>query len=833
MRALTDSLLSALRTLRKAPGFTLAATATIALGIGATTAVFTLISSVLLAPLPYPDAGGLWVPHLTSSSDLKSGQPEVPFSFPKFETFRAEQKVLTSVAAFTDDSFNRTGTAEPERVAAELVTPEYFTILGARPELGRLFAAGSEDVVGGSFAVLLSHGYWQRVFGGDATVVGRKIELAHKSFTVVGVLPESFAPLTGKTDLWLPLATVPAMWGWPEALEEAGSHFLHAVARARPGLDAAAIRAGLADAGRAVAVAHPTPAKYDDGAVWGADGKSLADSRQDANLRRSLVVLLVAVCGVLLVACTNVAGLQLARAVSRRRELAVCASLGAGRSRLVGQGLAEAFAFALAGGALGIALAKALVQGLVALAPNALPGWGLSGADVDNLVAAHLDWRVVAFAFAATLASAILAGLLPALFAARTDPAAALREGGASLAGAGGHVRHGLRSSLVVAQTAAAIVLLVGAGLVLRSLGSLLAIDSGFHADSVLTIRIVPSEGEYDEKSAPVFHQTLLERVSALPGVSSASIGTCAPLSDSCNATRVRSVDGLGFAPQQRPRVGSFNVGPGYFRTLGIRLLSGREFTPADRAGAPRVAVLGRLAAQKLFPGKDPIGHHLNIGMGMEESDQAEIVGVVDDVRYGALSNPPGEDVYLADLQSGWPSGVLFVRTTGDPLALIPALRETLKSVAPDLPLVGARTLREIAARASSRTRFAALLMVTFAGVALLLAALGVYGVVAQTIADRRRELGLRMALGADAASVRRLVLRQGLALAGIGALIGLPGGGLAARALGGLLYGVTASDPWTYLGVPLLVAAATAAACWLPARRAAQLDPATVLRSD
>jgi predicted permease len=680
---------------------------------------------------------------------------------------------------------------------------------------------------------VLSHGYWQRSFGGDAAVVGRTVELAHKSFTIVGVLPSSFAPLTGKTDLWLPLASLPVMWGWPEALQEAGSHFLHAVARARPGLDATAIRAGAVDAGRAVAAAHPTPAKYDDGAVWGADGETLGASRRDDNLRRSLLVLLIAVVGVLLVACANVAGLQLARAVSRRREMAVCASLGAGRLRLLTQGLVESFALALAGGALGVALAQALVRGLVALAPQALPGWGLAGADVDSLVAAQIDWRVVAFALAATFASAILAGLVPALAAARTDPAVALREGGGSLAGAGGHGRHGLRRALVVAQTAAAIVLLVGAGLLLRSLGSLLAIDPGFRGDPVLTLRIVPSEGEYDEKSAPLFHQSLLERVAALPGVSGASLGTCAPLSDSCNRTIVRSLDETAVPRDQRPVVGSHNVGPGFFSTLGIRLVAGREFSPADRAGSPRVAVLGRLAAQKLFPGEDPLGHRLSIGMGMKEGEQAEIVGVVEDVRYGALSSPPREDVYLADLQSGWPSGVLFVRATGDPLQLVPAIRQTLKQIAPDLPVVGVRTMREQAARASSRTRFAALLLFTFAAAALLLAALGVYGVLAQMVADRRRELGLRLALGADAANLQRLVMRQGMALAGAGALIGLPGSALSARALGSLLYGVSAGDPWTFLGAPLAVLAATAAACWMPARRAARLDPATTLRSE
>ncbi len=829
----SDDLKSAIRHLRRSPGFTTLAVAAIALGVGAVTAVFTLVSAVLLAPLPYPDAGSLWVAHLTRSTGLEATRPDFPFSYPKFETFSDTQKVFREVAAFTNENFNRTGTDRPERVSVEVVTPTYFPVLGARPELGRLFAEGSEDTKGGAPSALLSHAYWQRSFGGDRDVVGRTIEISHQSFTVVGVLPAGFAPLTGTTDLWLPLSSLPKLWDSHDLFESAGWHFLHVVARAWPGLDAAAVEAGAAAAGRRVAEAHPTDPRDNDGAVWGGGAETLAASRADADLRRSLLVLLAAVTAVLLVACANVAALLLARAVSRRREMAVRASLGADRRSLLALGLAESSLLAIVGGAAGLLLARALGRGLVVLAPVALPTWGLSGADLDRLSAASIDWRVALFACAATFATALLAGLAPAREASRTDPALALREGGGSLAGGGGHGRHNLRRGLVVAQTAAAVVLLIGAGLLVRTLGHLLAIDPGFHADSVLTVRILPSEGDYDRTTAPLFHRQLVEQMETLGGVSSASLGTCTPLSDSCNETVVVSVDGAVIPRSEAPNVGAHNVAPGYFRTLGIGVLEGREFLPSDLVGSPRVAILDRSAAAKLFPGIDPLGHRLRIGMAMKDGEEAEVVGLVDDVRYGALAKPPGENVYLADYQSGWASATLFVRTKGDPLQVLPGLREVAHRIAPDLPLTSVRTMREQAARASSRTRFATLLLTVFAGLALVLASLGIYGVLAQIVADRRRELGLRMVLGADRRLLRRLVLGQGLKLAGLGVAIGIPIAGLAGHTLASLLYGVPAGDLWTYLSVPLVALAAAAVACWLPARRASRLDPATVLREE
>ncbi|MCM2269783.1 MAG: ADOP family duplicated permease [Thermoanaerobaculia bacterium] len=829
----TPYLREAARHLQRNPGFSALAVAAIALGAGATTAVFTLVSAVMLRPLPYPDPAALWSPALTATGARLADMPRFPFSYPKYQTFAAAQQPFAALAAYTGEQINLTGGDEPERVPSELVTPDYFGVLGAQPLVGRLFGAATEGAAGGERNVVLSEGLWRRRFGADPAVIGRTLEIERLPFTVVGVLPASFVALSPAPELWLPLAALPAVWGWPGALEEAQNHFLDVVARARPGLAPEAIAAGGAAAGQAVAEAHRTPPEFDDGSVWGARVESLAEVRRDPNLRRSLAILLAAVGGVQLVACANVAGLLLARSVSRRRELAVRASLGAGRGRLVSQLLGENLALVAVGGALGVLAASSLVRAIVAVAPQALSTWGVSGADLANLTAPRLDLPVALFALGTLAVSALLAGLAPALLAARTDPAEALRQGSGSLAGAGGHRRHGARQLLVVAQAAVAVVLLVGAGLLLRSLGRLLDVDPGFRSERVLSLRLVPSQGEYDGTSAPRMHEEVMTRVAALAGVQSVSTATCAPVSDACNGTIVRSVDGVAFERAAAPRVGSHNVGPGYFRTLGVPVVAGREFTAADRQGAPRVAIVSLSAARKLWPGEEPVGRRINIGMGMERDDVAEVVGVVGDVRYGALESPPREDVYLADLQSGWSAAMLFVRTAGDPLAALPAVREAVRSVAPSLPLVGVRTLEEQLARASSRTRFAASMLGVFSALALLLAALGVYGVVAQMVADRRRELGLRMALGAEARRVGRLVLGQGLRLAAAGVALGVPAAWATSRALETLLFDVVPGDPWTYAAVPLVVLAATAAASSLPAWRAARLDPARVLRAD
>jgi len=829
----SQQLREAFRPWRRSPAFSALAVAAVAAGVGVTTAVFTLFSAVVLRPLPYPDPESLVAPALTATGPHHADRERFPFSYPKFTTFAAAQTRLAALAAYTGEQLNLTGGEAPERVAAELVTPEYFDVLGAQPLLGRLFGAATEGAAGGERNVVLSEGIWRRRFGADPQVVGRVLEIERLPFTVVGVAPRGFVGLSTAPELWLPLAALPAVWGWDTALTEAGSHFLDAVGRARPGATPEALSADVAAAGRAVAAAHPTPPEFDDGTVWGARVDSLAEVRRDPNLRRSLAVLLAAVGGVLLVACANVAGLLLARSVSRRRELAVRASLGAGRARLVGQLLAESVALVAVGGALGVALAASLVKGLLAAAPQALSGWGVSGADLANLEAARIDLVVALFALAAISLAALLAGLAPALLAARTDPGAALRDGGASLAGAGGHRRHGARRLLVVAQAAVAVVLLVGAGLLLRSLGRLLDVDPGFRSRNVLSLRLVPSQGEYDRATAPQMHAAVLERVAGLSGVLSASLGTCAPVSDACNATIVRSVDGVTFERAAAPRVGSHNIGPDYFATLGVPLVAGREFTAADRSGAPRVAIVSAAAARALWPGEEAVGRRINIGMGMDRDEVAEVVGVVGDVRYGALESPPREDVYLADLQSGWSSSVLFVRTAGDPLAALPAVREAVRAVSPTLPAVGVRTLEEQLARASSRPRFAALLLGSFAALALLLAALGVYGVVAQSVADRRRELGLRLALGAESRRVASLVLRQGLALAALGVAVGAPAAWAVSRALAALLYDVAPGDLVTYVAVPVVVLTAAGAACVVPAWRAARLDPASVLRDE
>lgn len=555
----------------------------------------------------------------------------------------------------------------------------------------------------------------------------------------------------------------------------------------------------------------------------------LAESRRDPNLRRILLLLFGAACAVLAIAGANVAGLQLALAAARRRELAIRSALGATRRRIGAQILAESGILAGIGGVAGLALSFALLRGLVVLAPPDLPGWGLSGADLENLVQAGITPRVVLFALSVTLAATFFAGLVPAFGASRRDASEALREGGASLAGAQGHRRQVGRGLLVITQTAAAVVLLAAAGLLLHSLRELLAIDPGFQAESVLALRI-ESATLYGRDGAPLFHRRLLEEVAKVPGVSAAALGSCMPLN--CRrTTTLGSVDGRAVPQGLSPTFGTQFVSPGYFRTLGIPLLAGRDFTAGDRMDSPKAAVVSQSLARRLWPHESAIGHRLNSASDSVDNEEVEVIGVVGDVRLRSLTSPPTGDLYIADYQNGAAWGVLFVETREGRAAIEGALRSTLQKVDPDLPFVVQGTVDEQLARATSRDRFATALISTIAAVALFLTLVGLYGVVAQAVTGRRRELALRAVLGASRGSLFRLVLRQGLLPILAGLLLGTPLAWAASRWLQALLYGAEGVAPAIYLAVLLLVVAAATLACFVPARRALGVDPAVSLR--
>jgi hypothetical protein len=598
-----------------------------------------------------------------------------------------------SLAGFTEDSFNLTSGGDPERVQAELVSPSYFGILGQRPVVGSLFAANAERSDGGDRVVLIGEGIWHRRFGGDPSVIGRTVELDRKQLTVIGVLPAAFHGLTGKAEVWIPLTAPQYLW-YPEALTEAGNHWFDAVGRVRPGTTPEQLAAAMRAAGAAIDAAHPRPAEMNDGSTWTAAATSLVAARRDPSLRRALLVLL----GAVVASCSSPAPISATCswcAPPRGGARSPCAPRSA---RAAGNWCASCSPRASCSPA--SAAPRGSGRALDAdrprrIRPGTLAGWGVSSNEGLDLASATIDARVVAFGIALALVVGISTGLVPALRAARFGLVGALKEGAGVLAGAGGHRRGWGRAALVAGELALALMLLACAGLLLRSFGKLSRLDLGFAPEHLLTAQFHAAEGEYTRETAQQFHDALLARVEAIPGVVSASLSTCGPLTQGCNGTLLTRIDGKPRDVRERVRIGVHFLSPKHLATLRAPLVEGREFTAADRAGAPRVALVSVALAHSLWPGESALGHHLAPGQGgFGKDEQAEVVGVVGDLRYGALADAPELDVYLAESQAYPNARMLFVRTAGDPLGLLPAVRAAMKSVSPTIPLYGVRTMR-------------------------------------------------------------------------------------------------------------------------------------------
>ncbi|HEX5724087.1 MAG TPA: ABC transporter permease [Longimicrobiaceae bacterium] len=834
MDTLLQDLRYALRLLVKSPGFALVAVASLALGIGANAAMFSVVDRTLLRPLPYPEPERLVLPALASTGGRQgAGIDTITWSFPKYQALRAASgHLFQDVAAFGQSGTTLTGTANPETLRMEVVSAPYFRILGVDAQLGRTFTAAEDSVPLAHPVALVSHELWVRRFNADPALVGRTISLDRTLFTVVGVLPRGFRGLTGRSELWIPMAMAPAL-EWPEVLEEKWAHWHEAVARLRPGVTLEAARAGMDAVGKRVHEAVPPP-----GGIGAGDERDAAvvvplrDARGDPLLRRAMLVLLGAVGFVLLIACANVANLLLARSAARRREVAVRLAIGAGRGRLVRQLLTESVLLALLGAAGGLLVAVWATDVLSALGPERVGEWGIRAVEVLDLRAVGVDGRVLLFTLAVAVLAGLLFGLAPALRATRPELTRDLKEGAGHSERAGASLRAlGGRGLLVSAEVALAVVLLAGAGLMLRSFAALRAMDPGFRAERLLTVAVAPLQGKYPDRAAAIaLHARLLDRLGALPGVQGVTVDKCTPLSRGCNETIVLGAGSRPLQPETAPMVTFHFAGPDHFRILGIRLLAGRGFTAADREGAPRVAVISRALARELWPGENPVGQKLTSGMGGLED--GEIVGVVDDVQYNGPADAPQPAVYVADLQHTYASAVFLVRTAGDPRALAGAVRRELLAEDPDLPAT-VRTMREIVSDATSRERYGTSLLSVFAGLALVLAALGIHGVVAYSVARRTRELGVRQALGATPGQLVRLVVGQGAALAAVGLAAGVVAALALTRVLAGLLFGVKPNDPLTLLAISLFLGGAALLAAWLPARRAARVDPMVALRSE
>jgi predicted permease len=804
MDTLRQDLAYAVRRLAHAPGFSAVAIATLALGIGANSAIFSVINAVLLRPLPYPDAG-----RLVMVSGTWKGSPVV-MSPQNFLDVEAAATSFTGLAATDGGGVTLTGRGAPARLEGAQVSAGFFDVLGARPRLGRGFLAG-ENEPGRTKVVVLGEALWRQRFAGDPGVVGRTIQLDREPHLVVGVASAALRYPEG-AELWRPLE-----YDGVFRTQSRGAWYLTVIGRLKDGVAVESARQEVAGIAARLARQYPD---HNEGA--GATVRPLHEALVGPS-RAALLVLLGAVGLVLLIACVNVANLLLARAAARESELAVRAALGAGRGRLARQLLTESLVLATAGGLAGVALASASLGALLALRPEGVP----------RLAEVNIDRTVLLFAAVVSLATGLLFGAFPAVQATRRAAAPALREGGRGVAGGGQRLRGGL----VVAQIALAMMLLAGAGLLIRSFDRLRRVDPGFRADHALSFRLALPDSAYAEEARrAVLLASLVERLEALPGVQSAGAVMGLPLGGLAYSLSFE-VAGRPLLPlAQHPTLQVRVATPGYFRTMGIPLRRGRALLPSDTAESAPVVVLSESAVRRFFPNEEPLGQRITIGWRRPEGRPpagGEIVGIVADVRGQGLDREHAPEVYLPHAQLPAQAMDVVLRTTVDPMSLTPAVQRAVGELDPELPVARLQTLDAVVARSVSEPRFYMVLLAAFAAMAVSLAALGIFGVMSYRVAQRAREIGIRVALGADPRDVRGMVLRHALALTLAGVGLGLAGAAALSRVMASLLFQLSPTDPATLAGVAAALTAVAVLASDLPARRATRVDPLEALRSE
>ncbi len=803
MDTFRQDLAYALRRLRQAPAFTLVALATLALGIGANTAIYSLVNGVLLRPLPYPEPE-----RLVSVSQVWEGRRAV-YSPPNFLDVQAQSRSFAALAAHAEGEATLTGRGEPVSVPGAEVSATFFDVMGVHPLQGRFFLPGENDPARNK-VVVISHRLWSERFGADPAVIGTSLTLDRQPFTVVGVAPPGF-DFPAERALWNPLA-------YDDNFRSGrGAWYLRVVGRLGPGINVAQASSEVATIAARLAKAYPDMNEGVGGSVVGLQESLVGDTRP------ALLVLMGAVGLVLLIACVNVANLMLARVLSRETELAVRTALGAGRGRLVRQLLTESLLLGGLGGLLGLALASVLKDALLATQGPALP----------RSIDVPLDASVLTFAALLSVGTGLVFGLVPALVVARRATSQSLREGARGLLrGRGGR----LRSGLIVGEIALAMVLVSGAGLLVRSFSQLSRVDPGFRPGQALTFRLSLPETAYpDDARRTQWVTRLLERLQGLPGVDAVGGVLALPLSGSRWSFSFE-VDGRPRLPAaQQPSLETRVATPGYFHALGLRVVRGRGFSEADGPGAPRVVLLSESAVKRHFPDQDPLGQRLTIGWDSSATPPTggEIVGIVADVKEAGLGEPSPPQVYLPYAQK--PIGALsfVVRSSVPPASLGPSVRRVVAELDPSLPVARLRTFDEIVARSVAEPRLNALLLGVFAAAALLLAALGIFGVVSYGVAQREREFGIRVALGADPGAVLRLVLRGAAGLSVLGVALGLLGTLGLSRFLAGLLFELSPTDPVTLGSVAAGLALTALVASYVPARRATRVDPLVALRSE
>jgi putative ABC transport system permease protein len=810
MGAFVQDIRYGVRAFVQRPGFTAVAVLTLAIGIGATTTIFSVVDAVLLKPLPYPDADRLFV--LWESNDRR-GMPYMNVAPPNFADWRARSRSFESMGVWRDQSFTLTGHGAAEQVHGAGMSHDLFEVLRVPPLMGRTFTA-SEDQPGGPPVVLVSHGFWRRWFNGRSDVIGQTVEINGMAHEVIGVMPAHFAfappvafegvPAPKVNELWTPLAT-----NLPGG--QRGAHYLLALGRLAPGVTTQAAEQELVGIAAQIASEHP-----DSNEEWSA--RIVPFARQvTGDQRPALLALSIAVSLVLLLACANVASLLLARGVGRRREMAIRVALGATRARVARQLLTESLLLSALGAVTGFLLASWLVRTIRALGGPMLP----------RLDEVTLDGRAIFFTMAACVSAALLFGLAPAFQVSRARANEWLKERGGSQRSAR------MQSALVIVELALSVVLLAGAALLGESFVRLTGTDPGFQVQQTLTAHVSLPRSRYQDAAArTAFADRMLERLRSAPGITAAGVIDALAIAD--------DRQGTGFtiekeAPTDDVTSANVNfsfVSPGYFEAMGIPLLAGRFFDGRDRPDSMPTIVINQSMARRYFGGRDPIGHRITMGFNTRAPRQ--IVGIVGDERHVSLDREAPAGVYVSYLQIPLASRLTIVaRTAGDPSTATGLIRDAVGSVDPQLAIYDLRTMEQVVNDSVSRPRFSALLLGLFAATALLLAGIGVYGVISQLVGQRTQEFGVRMALGASAVDVGRLVITFGLRLAVIAALVGIPAALAFSRVLSGLLFGVDAANPVTYVAVSLVLVAVAALAALLPARRATRVDPLLALRAE
>ena len=810
----------ALRTFRGAPLFTVVAVLTLAIGIGANTAMFSAIDTLLLRPLPFREPQQLMAVSLTRAEDRDSrARDDLVWSYAKFEVLKGAQNVFADLSLWRPSQFTARASDEALRVQGEFVDSHYLPTLGIQPILGRTFARAEDGDFGGAHVVVVSYQLWQQMFNAESTALGRTLDVDGIPYIVIGVAPPAFRGLSGESALWMPIASMPVAWH----VADPWNHNFFAVARLAAGVSAARATSVVSAIGQRINGTYPDKRPF---VTLGATARPLDAARVDGRVRRTLFILFGAVGLVLLIACANVANLFLVRASGRRREIAVRLAIGAGRWRLVRQLLVESVLLSLTGGVASVAFAWIGTKALSTLQPaSALRSQNVSGLGVVNFSAIQLNTTALVFTAAVAITTGILFGLVPALQATRPALSDALKDDGAAPRWVRGR---GLisRNVLTVLEIALCVVLLAGSGLMMRSLDHLLNVRTGYDGDHVLMMQVNRAPN-WSRDSISKFYDVALERLARVPGVVDVAMADCPPLVG-CAGSGVVLHDRR--TPLANPGIGAGThwITPGWPSLVHIPLIRGRMLTRNDVVGRRRAVLVSETAARTFWPDQEPIGRSLSIG----DPDTAYVVGVVGDVLYGSLDQPPGAEVYVSYYQVPFSYRmVFFLKTRVDPVSISLPARLALREVAPGFPVSDVRPLDDQVQIATAYARVSTVLLAIFAALALALATMGTYGVISFAVAQRTREIGVRIALGATAGDVIRLVVGQGIALAAVGGLFGLAAAVGLTRLLRSLLYGVEPTDLLTLGGIVVMLVASVVVASWIPARRAAGIPVVRALR--